>query len=93
MDIRGYPWISLDTHGYPLISMDINGYPWISMAIHGYPWISMEFLEVHGTHGDSGTHVHLSKIYLKSIDHSYKTQKRLNTEPQGVKLRIFDTNR
>ena len=31
-----------------------------------------------------------SKIYRKSIE---KTQKRFNTEPDGVKLRIFDMNR
>ena len=32
-------------------------------------------------------------IYRSSIEDSYKTQKRLNTEPYGMKLRIFDTKR
>ncbi len=36
---------------------------------------------------------HLTIIYRSSIDHSYETQKRLNTEPYGMKLRIFGTKR
>ncbi len=45
MEIRGYPWISLDMHGYPWIAMYIHVYPWKSMDIHVYPWMSME---IHG---------------------------------------------
>ena len=48
MDIKEYPWISIDVYGNPKIPMDIHGYgdSFISMDIHGHPWIST--MDIHG---------------------------------------------
>ena len=80
-----------------IFDMDVHGFPWISMnflwTIHGlsmpFPWISMDFPWTFHVHPWTS----MSKIYRKSANHPYKTPKRLNTEPQGMKLSIFDTNR
>ena len=47
MDVRRYPWISLDAHcECPWICTDIHGHPrTFTSDIHGYTWISMD---VHG---------------------------------------------